>query len=301
MTTNQLKYWELRWKQHYENILAQVKVAEVVETKRHNVAVETETARHNRREERIDTQNMIINRGNLEARWAELEEKVRAAIVAEGLKEKEYQLQVQKVLYDWEYKKAEISNMLQSRKLAAADFAVRFVESFHKTSTEYMKAEAALLKAGWDKALVGEVVTDVKSLMAKSEYDKVLQNAFGDDPEFSWLVEAFGPATGKEVANMAGKKYNEPIGPKQPQQYFSQKAKNIKESIGLGISKPEDAKNLVQGFSGTQQSSRDISGVTSESTGNKVGSTKDIVETKTPSGTRVIYSSGSHYGPGFQI
>lgn len=303
MTQNQLKYWELRWKQHYEKILAEVKVREQVETVRHNLAVESETARHNRREERIDTQNMIINKQKLELGWAELDEKKRAALVAEALNIDKYKLAVQQELRETKYTQAQIDNMLANRKLAAMDFALSLYKAKHDISANYIKAEAAMFKNGWTKVAAQAVISGVQSLMTSDEANK-LMNAMKDDPDFGWIVEAWGPQTPKQVVETDIKhsiSEGEWQGPPTKGQNQMKRFENRPDFQPINT----ETDGLVTGFSQSENGNgtsiqRGSSGAKYYSNHKDAGSTKDPVETKSGSGTSVIYSGGSHYGPGFQ-
>jgi len=309
MTANQLKYWELRWKQHYEQILAKVKIAEVEETKRHNLAVEAENERHNRRQERIDTQNMITNRGNLAARWAELDEKQRAAIVAEGLKRDEYNLAVQTELRQAKYTQAQIDKMLSDMELAQMDLAISIVKHKHDVAANYIKAEAALLKNGWTKAAAGEVVADIKSLMSSTEFDTYLSK-LKSNPTFSWIGETFGPAAIKEIATVTDSNdVGQWQGPPTKEQMQQSNAKKRFESRPdfQPIIKETDNKDTVSGHSSSEGTGSSTgtsvvyghTGARYYSNHRESGSTRGPVETKTSNGTSVVYSGGSHYGPGY--
>lgn len=299
MTANQLKYWELRWKQHYENILAQVKVKEQAETERHNRAVEAETARHNRVEERIDTQNMIINRLNLEARWAELDERHRAALVAEALNEKQYKLAVQAELRQYQYTQAQIQNMLAQQKVAAADFALDVISAKNKINADYLQAEAALVKAGWGKGVAAQIVAEVKSSVSSAELNNIMK-AFANNSDYSWISEAFGPATLSEIGNVANKNYKSDL----PKADLSKGLHLDTNKINFDERGSQAYNQQVSGFSNSQTTKGEKGVKTPSGTmyyrdHRDAGSTKSSVETKTAAGTRVIYSGGSHYGPGY--
>lgn len=306
MTANQLKYWELRWKQHYEKILAEVKIKEQQETVRHNLAVEAETARHNRREERIDTQNMIINKQKLALGWAELDERKRAALVAEALNEKKYALAVQQELREMTYTKAQIDNMLANRKLAGMDFALSLYEAKHRIAADYIKAEAAMFKNGWTKIAAQAVVSGVQSLMTSDEANK-LMDAMKDDPDFGWIVEAWGPAAPKAVVETAinhGISEGQWQGPPTAEQSQIAKQKVKFESRPDFQPVSNNDSELVHGFSGSQSGNgtsvqKGSSGASFYSDHRDAGSVKGPIESKTNSGTSVIYSGGSHYGPGY--
>jgi len=314
MTANQLKYWELRWKQHYENILAKVKVAEVQETQRHNIAVERETERHNRREERIDTQNMITNRLNAQLRWEELSEKKRAALVAEALKVKEYELAVKAELRNERYTNAQIDKLLSDKKIAQMDLAMSIVKMKHDIANDYLKSEAALFKNGWGKAAAGEIIADVKSLLSSTEADKLLNN-LTKDPDFKWITETFGPSAADETLRLAGnstkgeKGSGDWQGPPTKDQASQQTNKTRFENRPdfQPYKEPEvSGHSNSQGGTGTTGKSSNGTSVVYGNTGaryhsnhNEAGSTRGAVETKTSRGTSIVYSGGSHYGPGY--
>lgn len=310
MTANQLKYWELRWKQHYEHILAKVKVAEVSETQRHNIATEAETRRHNMREERIDTQNMITNRLNAQIRWEELSERKRAAIVAEALKQKEYELAVQTELRNERYTAAQIDKMLSDKKIAQMELAMSIVKNKHDIAANYLKAEAALFKNGWTKAAAGEIIADVKSLLSSAEADQLLNN-LTKDPDFKWLTESFGPDTATQTLNIASSSSSNSQGDSRDWQGPpTREQKQIADNRIRFENRPDfqsvGNEDLVQGHTtspSNQGSGTSIeygrSGARYHSNHKTAGSTRGPVETKTSNGTSIVYSGGSHYGPGY--
>lgn len=165
MTQNQLRFWELRWKQHYESIY-------VGEIQRSNRAKEAETERHNRKEEKIATQQLVIERQKLSLAWAELSERVRATMVKEAIdwenaKTNRYNAQIRAgelevAAYKAETERTKVMNELQQKMIdqqtVLAELYLDAVESFDKADRDRWKTAVDLAKDAFK--IKGEVNFD---------------------------------------------------------------------------------------------------------------------------------------------
>lgn len=157
MTQNQLKYWELRWKQHYENIMLQLKAREL----EIELAKLQETKRSNRAKETIQ--------------WAELNEKIRAAGVSEALKKESNIIDALKANTDLYYTLNQVQNMLAEQQVAAAEFLVTLEQAKNEDARKWLETEAILLKNGWGEYTVEKAVGEAKASMSDSRYNSILQ------------------------------------------------------------------------------------------------------------------------------
>lgn len=174
MTQNQLKYWELRWKQYYEYYYLQ-------ETKRSNMARELETARHNRVQERISKQELVLRRIELSQnqekivqQWKNLELTEQATMIKAAL-----ELRNQDRL---------ANEFLQSQKMAAASMIVQYNNEQEKRQIEKFNAYVQALDTGWTKTAVAKVLTEIES--SNDEVNRLLTDVA---KQYNLDIEVKGP------------------------------------------------------------------------------------------------------------
>lgn len=188
MTTNQLRYWELRWKQHYEHWYLK-------ELHRANVAKEAETHRSNKAEERIKQQELVLKRIELgiqtqkvNVEWAKLQETQKANLVSWAVKAKEIELQ-QKQVYNQERLtnaqikmiekqmdevKARTDQILSNIKVAEADAAFGIYKDAREQDRKDLDTIIESYKHGWGEKAGYEIE---KLFSSKTNVDKFLKDS----------------------------------------------------------------------------------------------------------------------------
>lgn len=192
MTTNQLKYWELRWKQWYEFQLLKHKQAELAEQKRAT-----------RVKEKQEYERITIDRGDLDRKWAELDEKKRAAIVGEALRKYEADIQFMNVASMAEQR-------LQQMKTVAADLYLQYTKAEDESQRKWYEAYAEAANKGWGQGAfyAAYEMADKSNLVTQGKNDML--DVFNSIPGFklpSSTKQSVVPSGGKivgEVANNNG-------------------------------------------------------------------------------------------------
>lgn len=261
-----------------------------------------ETIRHNRRSERQETQRIVLEQAKLSKDWAKLKFDMRAKIVELALEErkldqKDIELQ----------QKAE--SILTDKFVAVTDFGLDLQNAKNKWSVEYAKVYKDMLGAignAFGGKAVGLAAGELRGMIAGSEYDDFIKSVKEQFPQYAKDIDfSIGSNTQTGI-----KEYDEQFGP-QASDKFKQDLKNRGIETGL----PGSSSDRVIGFTGTQDENVNANSNQRTSNGTSVqkgksgadyysnhreaGSTRGPVETKSNSGTSVIYSGGSHYGPGF--
>lgn len=237
MTANQLRYWELRWKQYYEYYYLQ-------EQKRSNRAKERETERHNRASERIAKQELVMKRIQLsldQARvtqeWAKISVNERAQLLAE-MKHSH-----------------EVQKFLAQTKIATAELGVTIQHNLNSDSAAYIQANARAFGAGWAKGGANQALSYVQSIPGiknyQSIYDSVVTGLNESVPGInvqSANIQGYVPRTSpndseefQQVSNDIKKQAIEVYGPDA-----AQRVKYAMEH------KPKVQDTTVQGHSGTE-------------------------------------------------
>lgn len=193
MTLNQLKYWELRWKQYYD-------LLSLGETKRSNLAKEAETKRHNRAEERIATQQLVLERIKI----SQNQEKINQEWSKISLDQQKLFIQTTIDAYKLHQKDIELSQeerriqlkseeLLQNATFAAANLIVQYENESTKRSIEQFNAYVNALDKGWDKTTAASVLTELASSSKTSESLKKLLQPLAD--KYKLDIEVSGPKT----------------------------------------------------------------------------------------------------------
>lgn len=177
MTQNQLKYWELRWRQWYEYQLLHQQERQLEETKRSN-----------RAKERIEYEKITISREDMERKWAELDEKKRAAMVGEA---------INKYKADIEFAdaKSRIDKRLSEIQIAEADLAIAFTKARNEDERQYIKLYADVADKGWD-GVAGAALGTLYANNKSQDWDKVARQA-----GITMQLPTVGIQTGPGVTN----------------------------------------------------------------------------------------------------
>jgi hypothetical protein len=173
MTANQLKYWELRWKQFYE-------FHYLKEQHRANVAKETETERHNRATERVARQQLVLDRIRLSneqekinIEWQKLALSQRAQLVHEvveqrklDIEEKDYQLKV--------------DQFLANIKVATAELISDVQHNINQDRSAAITANAKAFGDGWLEGSAAKAAAWLETLSGTKNYENIV-NTLVDD------------------------------------------------------------------------------------------------------------------------
>lgn len=316
MTANQLKYWELRWKQFYDMRNLEVDIAKLqhekdkllLEAKKLN-----ETIRHNMEEERNDRITRRQNAQKIQQEWAKISQNERLALIGYGIKWKELEQEDRKLdqadrKLDQTDKQIalEADKILKDKFTAVGDFLLEVEKNKNSTSQEwveqYSEAIGELGKA-FGLGAVGLAAGETRGMVASAQYDKIVNAMKNNFPEvakfFNTTSETYGPDI-KEAIDQLRKGSDELGGTKG---ILKKQGYNVDQLPGQGAGR-------VIGFSETEtEPDSTTSGTSVEKvgkTGSKyydnhhdAGSTRSSIESKTSNGTSVVYSPGTHYGPGF--
>lgn len=314
MTQNQLKYWELRWKQHYDMLQHKVDLAKL----EIELAKLAETARHNKAQERIATQELVLSRVKISHEWEKMQFDMRAQIVRLGLeyngflqKNVELEQENERIRQKYIELGQEADKIMTNKFVQVTDAYVNISQGNYKNATERMKALADSVGPLAKSVGIGFVASTL------GLFDSYLTNDANSTVFWGRLEEMY-PSVFKDLSQQAGdlyspkakhmaKEYTELYGPRGPEQMSKDIDKYLNEKD------PKDTSDsTVTGHSGTQVSNQPqgstsgtkvigSSGASYHSNHRDAGSTRGPVESKTNSGTRVIWSGGSHYGPGYQM
>lgn len=173
MTTNQLRYWELRWKQWYEYQLLQHKKAELAEQKRAT-----------RVKEKQEYARITIDREDLDRKWDELTEKKRAAIVGEALRKYEADINLMNV-------SSMAEQRLQQMKTVAADLYLQYTKAEDEAQRKWYEAYAEAANKGWGQGAfyAAYEMADKSNLISQGKQD---------------MLEVFNSIPGFKVPNSTG-------------------------------------------------------------------------------------------------
>lgn len=210
MTANQLKYWEIRWRQYYENqSLKETKRSNLVkeaETERSNRVKEAETRRHNLVEERIAKQELVIKRIQLShtqeqinQKWADLDRQERALFINTTLEN--YRLMQKDKEIDLKAKEVQLKadKLLSDVTLAIADLVTEYTQTEEKINIDRFDSYVNALGKGWTKAGVASFMRDLDQDSKTPENLKSLLSNIAK--KYDLDVEINGPnsATSKTV------------------------------------------------------------------------------------------------------
>lgn len=322
MTQNQLKYWELRWRQHYDMLQHQVDLAKVeVE-----LAKLQETARHNKAQERIATQELVLTRVKLSQEWEKMQFDMKATIVRLGLEyngflQKNVELQQKNRALDQEDVRLnqkyielgqEADKIMTNKFVQVTDAYTEILQGNYKNQTERMKALAdsvgPLAKSvgiGFVASTLGMFDSYLSNTQASEAFWSSLEKTYPS--VFKDLSQEVAETYAPKVKAMA-KSYTELYGP----QGLEQASKDISAYLNKMDPKADDLKRIatqstVTGHTNTQNVNESIgtsvqkgsSGASFYENHRDARSTRGPIETKNSAGTSVVYSGGSHYGPGY--
>lgn len=202
MTLNQLKYWELRWKQYYDML-------SLAETKRSNVARENETKRHNRAEERIATQELVIKRIQLSQNqekivqeWSKIKLDEQKLFIETTINA--YKLHQKDVELSQEERRIQLKSeeLLQNATFAAANIIVQYENESTKRSIEQFNSYVNALDKGWDKTAAAQVLTELASSSKTSDSLKNVLKPLAE--KYKLDIEINGPKSiGSTINNFA--------------------------------------------------------------------------------------------------
>lgn len=298
MTQNQLRYWELRWRQHYENAQIQIE--------REKVALEIakleETIRKNRKAERQEQQRIIQEGIKIQQAWQKLGFEMQAKIVELGLEKRKLDQK------DTELVQA-ADRLLKDKFVAIADFVTNMTEKRDKSQQEwariYRDAGSALTDAFGGKTL-GLAAGEFRGLVSGEEFTngiKAMADAF---PEYASIINQFtglAKETIQRNVEQYGPQWQGPPKPGKPGDNIISTDPRLK----VGANMSTGPENTVSGHTSTEDPKGQTKTKVKGSSGadyydnhSSAGSTKSPVESRTQGGSRVIWSGGSHYGPGFQ-
>lgn len=166
MTQNQIAYWALIWKQHYEN-------QQLKETHRHNQAQEKETNRHNLAEERIAKQQLVLrrielsqNQEKINQEWAKLSNTIRHDLIEEAQSQQKINLDIDK--------------FMSNQKIAVAQMALDASYKANDTTIKYIEASAKALKEGWGKGAAALGLGTLYGSLNTSNYSQIVESLASD-------------------------------------------------------------------------------------------------------------------------
>lgn len=302
MTKNQLEYWKLRWTQYYEKRYLEIQKQKANEEERANRAREKENVRHNKAQERIQTQQNILTKQKLDQDWAKMSVEIKSMYVHDVVSTAKTLAEVDQLMS--KVKTAEVETLLsiaQANDKASIDYAKAAVDA-------YDKAWGFELQLGGNKTShfnmevtgAAAVVAELFNNAAKSGLaaTRIRENIVKVWPEY---VELLGPSADKYVTNKLNKTVDD-----IKSDYLTQEAEKR-----YGITKG--------GNNGSSKTTNDSNYSWSKSSADYVDEAKKIVgpsydklksanpydksaNVSTPSGTTVIngavYRPSNQGGPG---
>lgn len=282
MTANQLRFWELRWKQHYDTIFLKLKEQEIAQA----WAELDEKIRHNKKSEKQEQQRIIHERQRLELDWAKLTEQQRATVMSELFEDRKQQREEA-------WTKAQVEHLLVQDQVAVVEAFDSYLHHKNQDAQGWFDAEAKLLDKGWGKAAVGELVADVKGTISNAEYDQFMKNMAANLG--GWFKEVYGPQANQKAQEWINSQNKEIVDNNRQ----SSAGKALKEMSNAEaqqdlvdkINKQGKYAPVVHGFTSTQNGSSSTANVgTKVVTGTATSRTVSSNPRNSGGGSSVVYS-----------
>lgn len=318
MTQNQLKYWELRWKQFYD--MRKLELDKYVEDRKLQLDMRKleETIRHNKHEEKMDRLQYRQNQEKINQEWAKISQNERLAMIKYGIDYVKLHQENIKLDQNQQSIGLKAQELLQKEFLGIADLMLEITKTSDQQSRAwvetYSQSVGEFLKA-FGGGAVATGLGEIRGALSTTTYNDLVTNLTKAYPQFASKIkqfdqtatEVFGPQKGPEVSKTVRDDIKDQTDKIKNQ--FSQELPGTddKRVIGFSGTLTNDKAMYDQYKKNVEKYGPDVSKYKTGSTPNGVthftgGSNASIGKSSntTPSGTKVIYSpgTGNKIGPG---